>query len=121
MPLGWRDDVTIGVSLEAYAYFQVKEHAGKRDVKILAIAFNNDTRPSADPRPAFAWRGIAGSEHGDNDSDILIKIARVCAYGDAVVLIPQPWVLNSTEQIGFKFIGENLDECNAKVLYEVVL
>lgn len=119
MPLVWRDSSTIPAGLEKYLYFKVGADAGD-SVRVLLIAFSNDTRPQADPRPAFAWKGANTSEHGDEDTDGIIAMGHVCSYGDIIQKFPRGLELDQSEQIGFKYIGENGDAVTAKVLYEVI-
>jgi hypothetical protein len=118
MPQVWRGSGSIGVSLYAFLYCEVKK-LSDRPIRVILIAYNNDTRPTADPRPAFAWKGLAGSATGDNVSDGLISVGHVCSYGDVVAKMPPDFVLTTDEQIGFRFNGENGDSVNAKVIYEV--
>jgi hypothetical protein len=120
-PLVKRKSVTIGAGLIGYIYVIVKEDISGVPVEIVGISFNNDTRPEWDPRPAFAWKGDSGSLSGNDSSDGILMTSYVCSYGDATRwFAPKTIKLGTNEQIGFKFVGENGDVCNAKVFYNEV-
>lgn len=115
----WRDSGTIPAALELFLIFKVNVEAG-REIDVLSIAFNNDTRPFADPRMAFAWKGTQGDDTGDADQSMLLAIAHVSQNNDHVRYFPKVLRLLPNEQIGFKLTGAQNDSVNAKVMYTLV-
>lgn len=109
----WRESSTIPIALQKYLYFRPKYR-----VRILSCKCNNDTRPSADPRDAFIAAGPEEDEHGH--SSHLLKVGKVCSFGDLVYEPSQELVLEPTQQILFKIYGVAADEVNADVLFEKV-
>ncbi len=112
--------VTLGIGLVDYILFEVKELSGIIPILLKSVSCNNETRPNADPRKALVWVGQSGSTTGDDSSEGLIASGYVSVNGDLVKLLPPDFKLYSTNMIGFRFEGENLDVCNARVLYEVI-
>jgi hypothetical protein len=119
LSLVWRGSSTIPVGLERYLYFRVAKEVGI-PVRVINATCNNDTRPAADPRPAFIWKGMMGSEHGDEGTDALLAVGYVCSYGNLVYNPGTELKLGLDMQIGFKLLGESGDVVNATVLYEVL-
>lgn len=111
----------MGVGLVGYILFEVKGLSGVIPIRLKAVSCNNETRPNADPRRAVVWVGQSGSTTGDDSSDGIIASGFVSVDGDLTKVLPPYFKLKSTNMIGFKFVGEQNDICNARVLYEVLI
>lgn len=124
MSLVWRSKPsTIPAALERFLQFQVAKDAlaGKgRSIRVFSISYNNDSRPTADPRRAFAWKGYATDNTGDGSSSMLLDVNHVSSFNDAVRYFPLGLTLRPEEKIGFKLFGDLGDSVNAKVMYEVL-
>lgn len=119
MPLAKSGQVTLGIALVDYILFEIID-ISKKAIFLRGVSCNNDTRPNADPRKAFVWAGQSGSTTGQDSSDGKIASGYVSVNGDLVKLLPKDFRMEPNEMIGFRFEGENLDVCNAKILFEVV-
>lgn len=121
MPQVRKDEVTIGVSELGYIRFDIGKIGGGRKVDLIGVSFTNTTREQGDPRPAYAWKGKASKDSvGTDASDIPIAIGYVCTSGDIVKYFSKEFILLSDDQIGFIFEGENADECEARIIFEVL-
>jgi hypothetical protein len=119
LSLVWRGSSTIPVALYRFLYFRVNKEVGL-PVRVINARCNNDTRPAADPRSAFIWKGMTGSETGDEGTDALLTVGYVCSYGDLIYNPSTDLKLGLDMQIGFRINGESGDVVNASILYEVI-
>lgn len=117
----WREaDVIPALAPNEFIFlFKVAVEAG-RPVNVISASCNNDTRPTADPREAFVWKGTQGDDAGDSSSSMILAIGFVSSFGDLIVYFPKEFRLEINEQIGFKVLGDDADVVQAKVMYELL-
>ena len=111
--------VTLGVGLVGYIRIKVASLSGSGTIDLRGVSCKNATRPTADPRLALIWIGTSMASEGLGSSDGILDSGVVSTNIHLVKLLPERFNLRSGEMIGFRFEGENLDKCEAKIMYEV--